>query len=204
MMLKRCKRGAVGTVIATAALLVTAPGVAGQSADEVMGKMADLGVDFIGVATNIPDRQLIGRRNAPGGAVAYAWDVQRTPDDQVAREHLLSVEHLRQAGIPALRGDAPDFEGGMFGPQRFRMGGILTNIDIRGDARYEVRVNLDWQLYDSESSSIVWEGSSRAMSRGAALGDRGEQPNVLMNAVLEALDAVLDEEIPDAIETAEK
>ena len=201
-----CSRGA-GTAartlgLAAVALAAAAAPVRAQSAEKVMERMIELGVDFVGVATNIPDRQNLGRREAPSGTVVYAWDVARTPDDQVAREHLLSVDHLRNAGIPAVGGRAPEFEDGMFGPQRFRLGGILTGIDIRGEARYEVRVNLDWQLYDTEVAAVIWEGSSRAMARGAVLGDRGEQPNVLMNAVVDALDSVLDDEVPGAIDEA--
>lgn len=186
------------------ALLSVATSVAGQSAEKVMEKMADLDIDFVGVATDIPDRQNLGWRESPqGGTTVYAWDEKRTPDDRSAREHLLTVEHLQAAGIPAVRGSAPEFEGGMFGPQRYRLGGILKGLDIQGDARYEVRSDLSWQLYDTESSSVIWEGSSAARTRGAVLGDRGEADNVLLNGVLRALDSVLDDEIPAAIEDNE-
>lgn len=185
------------------AMLSTASSLAGQSPEKVMEKMVELDVDFVGVATDIRDRQNLGQRDTPhDGLVVYAWDVERTPDDRVAREHLLTVQHLRAAGIPAVQGSAPEFEGGMFGPQRYRLGGVLQGIDIQGDARYDIRVDLDWQLYDTESSSVIWEGSSAARSRGAALGDRGEADNVLLNGVLKALDSVLDDEVPDAIDEA--
>lgn len=193
--------------VRTVALLVAAPvliagsptGVAGQSPDEVMGAMNELGIEFVGIASTIPDRQNIGRREpSDDQEIVYAWDAESTSDDRVAREHLLSAAHLQMAGIPAVEGESPNFESGMTN-QRYRLGGILTSIDIRGEVRYEVRLAFDWKLYDTRSSSFVWEGSSRSMQRGAVLGDRGEPDNVLLNATLDALDKVLAGEIPGAI-----
>jgi hypothetical protein len=193
------------------ALAVPAP-AAGQSPEDVMKKMADMGIDFMGMAVDIPDRRNLGSRDVPtgsdrnrsadptrGGTVIYLWDEQPTPDDKSAPEHLLTIQHLQIAGIPAGPGKEVDFQEGMAGANRYRMGGIITNIQIGGSVRYEVRVNVDWQLYDTESSSIIWEGSSNAMARGAVLGDRGEQPNVLMDATIDALDKVLKKEVKDAI-----
>lgn len=193
------------------ALALPAP-VAAQSPEEVMKKMADMGIDFIGMAVAIPDRQNLGSRSAPaagnrdrgadptrGGTVVYAWDEMSTPDDKTAKEHLVTLENLQYAGIPAIPGKDVDFEAGVAGSSRYRMGGIITNIDIGGDDRFELRMTVDWKLYDTESSSVVWEGSSSALARGAVLGERGEQPNVLLDATLSALDKVLDKEVKDAI-----
>jgi len=181
-------------------MLATASSSAGQSPEKVMEMMQELGVEFVGVATDIPDRQNLGSRSTPRGIVIYAWDVETTADDRVADEYLLSVEHLRAAGIPAIHGSAPEFEQGVFGGDRYRLGGILTAIDIRGDARYEVKLNLDWQLYDTQSSAVVWEGSSSSMKRGASLGTRGEADNVLLKTTLGALESVLKKNVPDAVE----
>lgn len=195
------------------ALALAAPApAAGQSPEEVMKKMADMGVDFMGMAVDIPDRRNLGSRDVPsgsdrnrgadptrGGTVVYLWDERPTPDDKSAPEHLLTIQHLQMAGIPAGPGKEVDYQEGMGGANRYRMGGIITNIQIGGSARYEVRVNVDWQLYDTESSSIIWEGSSNAMARGAVLGDRGEQPNVLLDATIEALDKVLEKDVKNEI-----
>ena len=193
------------------ALAVPTPAAA-QSPEEVMKKMADMGIDFMGMAVDIADRQNLGSRDVPtganrnrgadptrGGTIIYLWDERPTPDDKSTPEHLLTIQHLQFAGIPAGPGKEVDFQEGMGGANRYRMGGIITNIQIGGSDRYEVRVNVDWQLFDTESSSIVWEGSSNALARGAVLGDRGEQPNVLLDATIDALDKVLDKEVKDAI-----
>ena len=186
--------------LALAVTLVAAPSAAGQSAEKVMERMQKLDIAFAGIATDIRDRQNLGSRDAPRGTVVYAWDAERTADDAVSREFLLSVENLQAAGVPAIHGSSLQFENGMFGNNRYRMGGILTAIDIRGDVGYEVKVSLDWQLYDARSSSVVWEGSSSSRQRGTSLGVRGEPDNVLLNGVLGALDSVLDGEVADVVE----
>jgi len=193
------------------ALVLPAPAAA-QSPEEVMKKMADMGIDFMGMAVNIPDRQNLGSRDVAtgedrtrgadptrGGTIVYVWDERPTPDDKSAPEHLVTIHHLQIAGIPAAPGKEIDFQEGMGGANRYRLGGIITNIEIGGSTRYEVRVNVDWQLFDSESSSIVWEGSSNALARGAVLGDRGEQPNVLLDATIDALYKVLDKDVKKVI-----
>lgn len=204
---------AMKTLVAGLALALALPSSAvAQSPEKVMKKMADMGIDFMGVAVDIPDRQNLGSRDVPtgedrtrgadptrGGTVVYVWDEKPTPDDKSAREHLLTLQHLRAAGIPAVPGREVDFQEGMAGSNRYRLGGIIQHIDIGGSARYEVRVNVLWQLYDMESSSVIWEGSSNALARGAVLGERGEQPNVLMDATISALEKVLDKEIKKAI-----
>ena len=198
--LGRTRAAAVG--IAALAALSTAPSAAGQSAEQIMETMQELDIEFVGIATDIRDRQNLGARDTPDGVVVYAWDVERTADDRVAREQLLSVEHLQAAGIPAVRGSSPEFERGMFGGSRYRLGGTLTGLEIKGNVRYEVKVNVKWQLFDTESSSVIWEGASSSMKRGAALGSRGESDNVLLNGVLDALDSVLDDEVADAIKAS--
>ncbi len=204
---------AVGAIaaVAIAALLGVATPVAAQSPEEVMQKLGDLDIEFVGIGSDIPDRQDLGFRELEESAadgrraledervVAYAWDVERTPDDRVAVEKLLSIEHLQAAGVPAVHGGMPDLTRG-YGSQRYKMGGTITSIEIGGESRYEVRMNVDWQVYDAESSSVAWEGSSEHLAKGAALGDRGEADNVLLDAVLGALDSVLDDEVPGAID----
>lgn len=97
----------VGT-LSPALSLVAAPPAAGQSADQVMEELQELDISFVGIATDIRDRQNLGSRDAPSGTVVYAWDAERTSDDAVAREFLLSVENLQAAGI----GVAGAVEGG--------------------------------------------------------------------------------------------
>lgn len=198
--LQRLARLARVGFLSLAVTLVAAPSAAGQSAEQVMEQLQELDISFVGIATDIRDRQNLGSRQAPSGTVVYAWDAERTSDDAVAREFLLSVESLQAAGIPAIHGSSLAFDDGMFGDSRYRMGGILTAIDIKGSVGYEVKLNLDWQLYDTESSSVVWEGSSSSRKRGATLGVRGEPDNVLLNGVLGALDSVLDGDVADAVE----
>lgn len=198
--LQRLARLARVGFLSLAVTLVAAPSAAGQSAEQVMEQLQELDISFVGIATDIRDRQNLGSRQAPSGTVVYAWDAERTSDDAVAREFLLSVESLQAAGIPAIHGSSLAFDDGMFGDSRYRMGGILTTIDIKGSVGYEVKLNLDWQLYDTESSSVVWEGSSSSRKRGASLGVRGEPDNVLLNGVLGALDSVLDGDVADAVE----
>lgn len=203
---------AVGAIAAATVAMLGVPTPANaQSPEEVMQTLADLDIEFAGIGATIPDRQDIGYREVQESAgdgrraledeqaIAYAWDVQRSPDDRVAVEKLLSIEHLQAAGIPAVHGGMPDLSRG-YGSQRYRMGGAITAIEISGESRYEVRMNVDWKVYDSESSSVVWEGSSEHLAKGASLGDRGEADNVLLDAVLGALNAVLDEDVPDAID----
>lgn len=200
----------VAAVAAVALLGMPSPANA-QSPEEVMQTLADLDIEFVGIGATIPDRQDIGFREIQESAgdnrralederaIAYAWDVQRSPDDRVATEKLLSIEHLQAAGIPAVHGGMPDLSQG-YGSQRYRMGGAITSIEISGESRYEVRMHIDWKVYDSQSSSVAWEGSSEHLAKGAALGDRGEPDNVLLDAVLGALDSVLNDEVPDAID----
>ncbi|MGD8496492.1 MAG: hypothetical protein PVF05_09905 [Gemmatimonadales bacterium] len=194
------------------ALAAPAPAAAQGSAEKVMKKLADMNIDFMGMVVDIPDRQNLGVRQVAsgadrnrgadptrGGTVVYLWDERPTPDDKSAPEHLLTIHHLQAAGIPAGPGREIDFQEGMAGANRYRMGGAITNIDIRGSDRYEVRVTVDWKLYDTKSSKVIWEGSSSDMARGAVLGERGEQPNVLMDATIGALDKVLDKEVKKAL-----
>lgn len=176
------------------------PDAHAQTAEEVMDRLADLGIDFMEVAVSIADRQSLGER----AGVIYLWDRERSPDDATARAHLLGVEHLVNAGIPAVNRMEVDYESGILGPNRFRMGGVLRNLDIRGDeGRYEVRATVDWELFDARAEENVWKGSSRGLARGAVLGENGQQPNALLDAVLKSLDKVLEGDVPDAIDRAE-
>ena len=190
-------------LVAVLVPLAGARPAAAQSAEEVMERLEELKIGFMGIATDIPDRQYLGERGSEddnqSAAMVYMWDREATPDDAVAREHLLTVESLQRAGIPAVHGSEPDFQEGMAGPNRYRMAGVLTNLDIRGEQRYEIRSSLDWHLFDTETSEVVWSGSSRGMARGAVLGDRGQMPNTLLDSVLNALGKVLEKEVPDAM-----
>ncbi|HSM08933.1 MAG TPA: hypothetical protein VLA33_07925, partial [Gemmatimonadota bacterium] len=64
--------------LALVAALVTASPATGQSAEQVMERLQELDIDFVGIATDIADRQNLGTRDAPSGVVVYAWDAERT------------------------------------------------------------------------------------------------------------------------------
>lgn len=191
------------------------PGLAhAQSAEKVMKDLAKLDIDFVGIASGLPDGQYLGERDldersqdqrsagdraSQTGRVVYTWDSHASPADKVSAEHKLAIEHLTRAGIPMVRGGSVELERGMFQNNRYRMGGVLNRIDIRGKSRYEVRVTIDWTLYDGKEQKVLFTGLSTGMSKGAVLGDRGEQPNSLMDSVIDALDNVLDKKVPEAL-----
>jgi hypothetical protein len=190
------------------------PGAASaQNAEKIMKSLEKLDVDLVGVAAALPDGQYLGERNldergdaretgdraSPTGRVVYVWDAKASAADKVSAERKLAVEDLARAGIPMVRGGSVELEKGMFNANRYRMGGALSRIDIRGKSRYEVRVTVDWTVFDSKSGEVIFSESSTGMAKGAVLGDRGEQPNTLMESVIDALDNVLKKKVPDAM-----
>ncbi|MGI9038797.1 MAG: hypothetical protein ACR2GQ_08040 [Gemmatimonadota bacterium] len=184
-----------------------------QNAQKIMKNLEKLDIDLVGVAADLPDGQILGERNldergdaresgdraSPSGRVLYAWDAMASAADKVSAEHKIAVEDLARAGIPMVRGKTVELEEGMFNPNRYRMGGVLNRIDIRGKTRYEVRVTVDWTVFDSKSGEVIFAESSTGLAKGAVLGDRGEQPNTLMDSVIDSLDNVLKKKVPDAM-----
>jgi len=63
---------------------------------------------------------------------------------------------------------------------RYRLAGTLTRISI---ARlYDVRLTVDWQLYDTETESMVFTGSPDGFARGQNLGLTGMRPNAMLDS----------------------
>jgi hypothetical protein len=82
-------------------------------------------------------------------------------------------------------GSELDFVGGMYRDVRYRLGGTLTRITI--SRLYDVRLTVDWQLYDTESESMVFTGSTNGFARGSNLGLTGMQPNAMLDSFEDCL-----------------
>ena len=170
-----------------------------SDAQDINRKLNDLRLSIIGVTIDMPDGQSLG--NAGGGA-QYRWDAEVTPDDRVTSDQLLGIEHFEFAGLPVVPGTDVSFTVGIFGPERFRLGGRLTSLSIKRSGRYEIRAHVHWSIYDTESSKVISELQTKGLAKGVALGIRGEQPNVLMDSVIESLELFLDEQGEKAIKAA--
>ena len=75
---------------------------------------------------------------------------------------------------------------------RYRLAGTLTRISIT--RLYDVRVTVDWQLYDSEAGSMVFTGSSDGFARGQNLGLTGMRPNAMLDSFQDCLAKVLSQD----------
>jgi len=170
-----------------------------SDAQDINRKLNDLRLSIIGVTIDMPDGQSLG--NAGNGR-QYRWDAEVTPGDRVSSDQLLGIEHFEFAGLPVVPGTEVSFTDGIFGPERFRLGGRLTSLSIEGGGRYEIRAHVLWSIYDTESSKVISELETKGLAKGAALGIRGEQPNVLMDSVIESLEIFLDEQGEKAIKAA--
>ncbi len=170
-----------------------------SDAQDINRKLNDLRLSIIGVTIDMPDGQSLG--NAGDGA-QYRWDAEVTPDDRVTSDQLLGIEHFEFAGLPVVPGTDVSFTEGIFGPERFRLGGRLTSLSIKDSGRFEIRAHVHWSIYDTESSKVISELQTKGLAKGTALGVRGEQPNVLMESVIESLELFLDEQGEKAIKAA--
>jgi len=170
-----------------------------SDAQDINRKLNDLRLSIIGVTIDMPDGQSLG--NAGDGA-QYRWDAEVTPDDRVTSDQLLGIEHFEFAGLPVVPGTDVSFTVGIFGPERFRLGGRLTSLSIKRGGRYEIRAHVHWSIYDTESSKVISELQTKGLAKGTALGIRGEQPNVLMDSVIDSLELFLDEQGEKAIKAA--
>ncbi|MEE8487654.1 MAG: hypothetical protein V3S56_05755, partial [Gemmatimonadota bacterium] len=130
------------------------------------------------------------------------WDMELTPGDRVTTDRLLALEHFRWAGLPMVEGSEVSYTEGMFGPERFRLSGRLTSLDIKGVRRYEVRAHVHWSIYDTETSKIIVDHKTKGLAKGTTIGGRGEQPNALMDSVIDSLEEFLDKEGEKAIKAA--
>ena len=199
--------------IALGALLVVFLPTSGD-AQEINKTLKKLDVEIIGISVDMPDGQYVGefeedtdrdvRIVTTPTRVVYRWDTELTPGDRVTTDRLLAIEHFRWAGLPMIPDTEVSFSDGIFGPQRFRLGGRLTSLNIQGKDRYEIRAHVHWSIYDTETSQIIAESETKGLAKGAALGTRGEQPNVLMDSVIDSLDGFLDNQGKKAIKAARR
>jgi len=146
--------------------------------------MLDMGVDMFGVVADIPHRQYLGETIAAGGnqvPTVYRWLAELTLLDRGSTDVQISVQDLQAAGLPLLdQGTQLDFVGGMYEPVRYRLAGTLTRISI--SQLYDVRLTVDWQLYDTETESMVFTGSPDGFARGQNLGLTGMRPNAMLDS----------------------
>ncbi|RLC54740.1 MAG: hypothetical protein DRI30_08675 [Chloroflexi bacterium] len=185
--------------IALGAMLLLVLPTSGD-AQNINQKLSNLQVEIVGVSIDMPDGQPLGR--GPDGT-SYSWDFELTPEDRVATEYLLGIEHFRWAGLPMVPGTEVSLTEGLFGPSRFRLAGRVTSLDIRGNGgRFEIRVRVQWSILDTETSNVIVDNEARGLAKGTALGVRGEQPNVLMDSVIHSLEEFLDEFGVKAIKAA--
>lgn len=190
-----------GGAVLSALLLFPLP----APAQDINKKLADLDLGIAAITIDMPDGQFVGERTVPDqrrGVETYRWDVEVTPDDRVSDDNLLGVEHFRFAGLPVEPGKEVSFTEGIFGSERFRLAGRLTALDIRGADRIEVRTEVVWSVYDTESGEVITELKSKGLAKGTVLGIRGEQPNALMDSVIDSLKEFLKKTGEDAIKKA--
>ncbi len=171
------------------------------SAQEINEKLASLNLGIAGIAIDMPDGQYVGERTGRT-LETYRWDVELTPDDRVSDDRLLGLEHFEFAGVPVVPGTEVSVTEGIFGPERFRLAGVLVALDIRGSSRLEVRTEVVWSIYDAEAGEVIAEFKSKGLAKGTVLGFRGEQPNALLDSVIHSLEEFLDDKGEDAIKDA--
>lgn len=144
--------------------------------------LLDQGVDMFGVVADIPHRQYLGESPGTGGRpTVFRWLAEYSLIDRGSGDVQIAVQDLQHAGLPVLdQGIQLDFVGGMYEDVRYRLAGTLNRISI--SAHYDVRVTVDWQLYDRDAGSIVFTGSSDGFARGQSLGRTGTQPNAMLDS----------------------
>jgi len=160
----------------------------------------DMGIDMFGVVADIPHRQYLGETGGTGQApTVYRWLAELTLLDRGSTDVQISVQDLQAAGLPVMdQGTQLDFVGGMYQDARYRLAGTLIRISISGV--YDVRLTVDWQLYDTDTASIVFSGSSSGFARGQNLGLTGMQPNAMLDSFDDCLgDVVGQDEFAAAI-----
>ena len=149
----------------------------------------DMGIDMLGVVADIPHRQYLGESSVSGVnqiPTIFRWMAEHTLLDRGSTDTQIAVQDLQSAGLPVLdQGTQLDFVGGMYHDVRYRLAGTLNRITISG--MYDVRVTVDWQLYDTETASIVLTGSSDGFARGQNLGLTGMQPNAMLDSFEDCL-----------------
>jgi hypothetical protein len=145
--------------------------------------LVDRGVDMFGVVAEIPHRQYLGESpgSGTGRPTVFRWVAEHTLIDRGSGDVLMAVQDLQHAGLPVLdQGSQLDFVGGLYEDVRYRLAGTLNRISI--SQHYDVRLTVEWQLYDRDAGSIVFTGSSDGFARGQSLGRTGIQPNALLDS----------------------
>jgi len=170
-----------------------------SDAQEINQTLDELGLEIVGVTIDLPDGQNLGR-NLDGALIR--WDAVLTPDDRVTDDQLFGIEHFEFAGLPVVPGTDVSLTEGLFGPARFRLGGRIFSISIVPRGQYEIRSHVHWSVYDTRTSTVIAEQEVKGLGKGAALGDRGEMPNALMESVIHSLEEFLDDAGEKAIKTA--
>jgi hypothetical protein len=160
------------------------------------GDVLDMGVDMFGVVADIPHRQYLGESGGSGvnqAPTIFRWLAEHTLLDRGSSDVQIAVQDLQAAGLPVMdQGTQLDFVGSMYRDVRYRLAGTLTRISIT--ALYDVRLTVDWQLYDTETSSMVFSGSSNGFARGQNLGLTGMQPNVMLHSFNDCLGDLVDQD----------
>lgn len=159
-----------------------------------VASLAGRQVDMIGVTAGMPDGQYLGQMQprSPGARpVSIRWDATTQVFDRFGSDYKLAPEDLRAAGLPVVDGDDLSYTEGMFTRDRYRLGGELTRLSVDRGTDYEVRISVDWKLYDTETGSFVLEKQTSGLARSGALGDRGIRPNSLLDAFETALGALV-------------
>lgn len=198
--------------IALGALLVVVLPTSGDAQQDINRTLSKLNVEIVGIAVDMLDGQYLGEfeqdtdrnvriTNTPTRTI-FRWDAELTPGDRVTTDRLLAIEHFQWAGLPMVPGTEVSLTDGMFGPERFRLGGALTSLNIQGKNRYEIRARVHWSIYDTETSKVIVHEETMGLAKGAVLGVRGEQPNALMDSVIDSLEEFLDEDGEKAIKAA--
>ena len=144
----------------------------------------DMDVDMFGIVADIPHRQYLGESSSTGANQAttvFRWQAQHTLLERGSTDVLISAERLQVAGLPVMeQGAELDFVGGLDEDVRYRLGGTLNRITV--SAHYDVRVTVEWQLYDTDSGVMAYSGSSSGFGRGQSMGLTGIQPNAILGA----------------------
>ena len=158
--------------------------------------LLDIDIDLIGVTAGIPHRQYLGETSTQGATrapIVYRWLTEHTLLERGSTDTQISVPDLQRAGLPMLdEGTELDFVGGMYRDVRYRLGGTLMGITI--SRQYDVRLTVEWQLYDAESESMVFTGSTSGFARGSNLGLTGIQPNAMLDSFEDCLGNLIQHE----------
>lgn len=177
-------------ICAVAVVLAACSSATQQATVEVTPEtLVDMNVDMFGIVADIPHRQYLGESRPTGANQAttvFRWQAQHTLLERGSTDVLISAERLQVAGLPVMdQGTELDFVGGLYEDVRYRLGGTMNRITV--SAHYDVRVTVEWQLYDRDAGRMVYSGSSSGFGRGQSMGLTGIQPNAILEAYQDCL-----------------